>query len=64
MQDLHASGIGKNILWIEQIKKWGKPLVIGDQVEATKAKSLITDAIDEMNEEKFLTTGAAKEPLF
>jgi hypothetical protein len=32
--------------------------VIVDQVEATKAKSVITDAMDEKNEEKFLKTAA------
>jgi hypothetical protein len=32
--------------------------VIVDQVEATKAKSVITDVMDEKNEEKFLKTAA------
>ncbi len=38
--------------------------MIVDEVEATKAKYIITDAMDEKNVEKFLTTGAAKERLF
>ena len=38
--------------------------MIVDQVEATKAKTVITDAMDEKNEEKFLTTSAGKELIF
>ncbi len=32
--------------------------MIVDKVEATKAKSVSTDAMDEKNAEKFLTTAA------
>ncbi len=34
--------------------------MIVDQVDATKAKSVITEAMDEKNEKKFLTPGAAE----
>ncbi len=47
LQDLIASVVGKKDIYGLNKSRIEKPLVIVDQVEATKAKTVITDAIDE-----------------
>ena len=47
LKDCIANGVGKNrYVWIADIKDRNKPIVLVDAVEATKAKTVITD---EMN---------------
>ena len=65
LQDCIANGIGKNrLVWIAEIKDRKKPIVLVDAVEATKAKTVITDDMDLANETKYLESPLAGEELF
>ena len=65
LQDCIANGIGKNrLVWIAEIKNRKNPLVLVDAVEATKAKTVITDDMDLANETKYLESPLAGEDLF
>ena len=47
LKDCIANGVGKNrYVWIADIKDRNKPIVFIDAVEATKAKTVITDEMD------------------
>ena len=47
LQDCIANGIGKNrLVWIAEDRDRNKSIVLVDAVEATKAKTVITDEMD------------------
>ena len=47
LQDCIANGIGKNrLVWIAEIRDRNKPIVLVGAVEASKAKTFITDEMD------------------